>query len=297
MKQSFQIKSEIQLCFKIVFLGSSSVGKSSLIKRFLRNEFAMKSMSTVGVACESKIVIINNQQVKVQMWDTAGQERFRSLTKNYYRGCDAVVIVYDVTNMKSFDQINNWIADFDDKCEKPAIKMLLGNKIDMQTRDVSIELGIAYSKRKKIIFEEVSAKDNINVENAIMRLIGILVSQTKIESGDKNLRRGSMAETKQTIIEDPFINKSARLYKDASISDHSKLQAIKSADESLQEDIQINNTSNHQLTSSQDNHNNMNLNSQQPTNNIKLIHPRQSGIIRDEYIRKHSSNQNCMCSC
>jgi len=88
------------------------------------------------------------------------------------------------------------ITSIKSKCEKPAIKMLLGNKIDMQTRDVNTELGIAYSKRKKIIFEEVSAKDNINVECAILKLIEILVSNTKIESGDKNLRRGSMAETK-----------------------------------------------------------------------------------------------------
>ncbi|CAK84348.1 unnamed protein product (macronuclear) [Paramecium tetraurelia] len=146
MKQSFQIKSEIQLYFELAFLGTSSVGKTSLIKQYERNEFSMKSMSTVGVA-QFKTVIINNQDVKVQLWDTAGQERFRSLTQNYYRGCDA-----------RFDQINSWIADFDDKCERPAIKMLLGNKIDMQTRDVSTELGKAYSKRKNIIIQEVSTK-------------------------------------------------------------------------------------------------------------------------------------------
>ncbi|CAK82791.1 unnamed protein product (macronuclear) [Paramecium tetraurelia] len=294
MKQSFQIKSEIQLCFKIVFLGQSSVGKTSLIKQFLKNEFVMKSMSTVGVTCESKIVIVNNQQVKVQLWDTAGQERFRSITKNYYRGCDAVVIVYDVTNMKSFDQVSSWIADFDDKCERPAIKMLLGNKIDMQTRDVSTELGVAYSKRKKILFQEVSAKENVNVECAMLKLIEILVSHTKIESGDKNQRRGSMIETKQIVLEDPFINKSARFYKDVSISDHSKFQVIKSAGDSSQEDIQINNTSNRQLTSPQDNATHTHQQAETP---LKLIHPRQSGIIRDEYFRKHSSNQSCMCSC
>ncbi|CAK58710.1 unnamed protein product (macronuclear) [Paramecium tetraurelia] len=332
MKQSFQIKSDIQLCFKIVFLGSSSVGKTSIIKRFLKNEFAMKSMSTVGVACESKVITINNQQVKVQLWDTAGQERFRSLTKNYYRGCDAVVIVYDIQNMKSFEQVNGWIADFEDKCERPAIKMLLGNKIDL-SREVGIELGQLFARKQKLLFHEVSAKENINIENAIIKLIEILIQARQIDSGDKVVRRGSLVEGKSNNgdMSNSGISKSTRPVsykppeKDASISDTSKLQAIKSGGESSQEESPYTSGPVLQQTSpptiivtppedtnavSQD-ENNMWL--QESKKNklmkkkshcvstlavpLKLVHPRDSEVNRDEYLLRHNVNQGCFCSC
>ncbi|CAD8206929.1 unnamed protein product [Paramecium octaurelia] len=330
MKQSFQIKSDIQLCFKIVFLGSSSVGKTSIIKRFLKNEFAMKSMSTVGVACESKVITINNQQVKVQLWDTAGQERFRSLTKNYYRGCDAVVIVYDIQNMKSFEQVNGWIADFEDKCERPAIKMLLGNKIDL-SREVGIELGQLFARKQKLLFQEVSAKENINIENAIIKLIEILIQARQIDSGDKVVRRGSLVEGKSNNgdMSNSGIKSSRPVSykppeKDASISDNSKLQVIKSGGESSQDESPYTSGPVLPQTSpptiivtppedtnavSQD-ENNMWLDVSKKNKlmkkkshcvstlavPLKLVHPRDSEVNRDEYLLRHNVNQGCFCS-
>ncbi|CAD8089193.1 unnamed protein product [Paramecium primaurelia] len=325
MKQSFQIKSDIQLCFKIVFLGSSSVGKTSIIKRFLKNEFAMKSMSTVGVACESKVITINNQQVKVQLWDTAGQERFRSLTKNYYRGCDAVIIVYDISNIKSFDQVNGWIADFEEKCERPALKMLLGNKIDLN-REVGIELGQLLARKQNLLFQEVSAKENINIENAMIKLIENLINTRSIDSGDKIIRRGSLVEGKSNNgdMSNSGISKSTRPVshklqeRDITISDNSKLQAIKSGGESSQEEspytsgplLQLNTPPNIIVTPPEDaiivnqDYNNMWLNvskhkkkSHSVSMNQKLIHPRESDSNRDEYFLRHNANQSCFCSC
>nr|CAI39290.1 rab_C88 [Paramecium tetraurelia] len=334
MKQSFQIKSDMylllyslrQLCFKIVFLGSSSVGKSSIIKRFLKNEFAMKSMSTVGVACESKVITIHNQQVKVQLWDTAGQERYRSLTKNYYRNCDAVVIVYDIANMKSFYQVKGWIADFEDKCERPAIKMLLGNKIDLN-REVGIELGTLLAQKQKLLFQEVSAKQNTNVENAMIKLIEIMIQTRQIDSGGKLIRRGSLVESKSSSgdMSSSGISKSTRpvsykpLEKDVSSFDTSKLQAIKSGGESSQEESPFTSgpllyqTSpptiivtppEDALVAKQDENNNMWLSiskhkkkSHSVSMTLKLVHPRESETIRDEYFLRQNANESCFCSC
>ena len=102
MSQSYQGN------FKLILLGESSVGKTSIIKRLTTNEFSDISISTVGYIFTEKILEINDIKIKFEIWDTAGQEKFRSLINNYYNGCDGAILVYDITNRKSYDEIVNY---------------------------------------------------------------------------------------------------------------------------------------------------------------------------------------------
>jgi len=133
--------------FKVVLVGESGVGKSSIVQRFVHDKFTGANQATIGAAYESKI----HEGVEFKLWDTSGMERFRSLTANYYHGANAVIAVYDITDRRSFDALSDsWIAEITKYTEgKDVLLVILGNKTDMEdvTRQVSTESGEAFAGR------------------------------------------------------------------------------------------------------------------------------------------------------
>lgn len=149
---------------KVVFLGETSVGKSSIVSRFTRDEFFDFQEPTIGAAFQTKNIQLDNCVVKMEFWDTAGQERYRSLAPMYYRGASVAFIVYDITNPDTLNNAKYWINQIKNKGERNCIIVLLGNKIDLSERRIERETGINVSEMNNTMFSEVSAKtgDNIN---------------------------------------------------------------------------------------------------------------------------------------
>ena len=152
--------------FKVVFLGESGVGKTSLCRRLTNNEFNDYSESTIGAT----FVSYRNDKACLEIWDTAGQERYRSLVPMYYRGAHACIMVYDVTNRLSFKKLRDWIAAIYEKKEDPLV-LLIGNKIDSKEREVTSNQGTEYAEMVGALHFEASAKSGENVKHAIDKMI------------------------------------------------------------------------------------------------------------------------------
>ena len=173
---------------RIILLGDSAVGKTCFIKRFFRNEFDINSMTTIGITEESKIIKINDIICTLKIWDTAGQERFKSLPKNLYRNADGILLVYDVTSRKSFENISKWIKtiteniNIDKASKKYPIIYVLGNKIDLRGREVTREEGEKYVKEKEMKFMEISAKMNVNINEVVMDMVWEIYTKKGIET-------------------------------------------------------------------------------------------------------------------
>eukprot|EP00914_Ancora_sagittata_P032209 GHVO01065242.1.p1 GENE.GHVO01065242.1~~GHVO01065242.1.p1 ORF type:complete len:159 (+),score=12.12 GHVO01065242.1:51-479(+) len=130
MGDTFTPQISYDYLFKILLVGESDVGKSSMLLRFTDDTFHEKQLSTIGVDVKFKFVTIHDKQVKLTLWDTAGQERFRTLTKSYYRGAQGIILMYDTTNRRSFESMRLWIEDVRKHTHGLSIMMLVGNKID-----------------------------------------------------------------------------------------------------------------------------------------------------------------------
>ena len=149
---------------KVVFLGDTSVGKSCLAVRFVRNDFFEFQEPTIGAAFLSKTMTYNNKRYKFEIWDTAGQERYRSLAPMYYRGARAAAVVYDITHEDSFKGAKSWIRELKKKTSNCLI-LLIGNKIDLiEKRRVNVDDVRNYARDNNIIYMESSAKTGTNVD-------------------------------------------------------------------------------------------------------------------------------------
>jgi len=157
---------------KILAIGDSGVGKSSLISRFVDDKFDPEMSATIGVDFRIRTINNDGNLVKLAIWDTAGQERFRTLTPSYYRGGQGVILVYDVSNRPSFDHLEQWIIEADTYCTKnEVVKMLVANKIDSENRVISREEGLHFARRHKVLFIEASAKTREGVQYAFEELV------------------------------------------------------------------------------------------------------------------------------
>eukprot|EP01129_Flabellula_baltica_P005503 TRINITY_DN19_c1_g1_i1.p1 TRINITY_DN19_c1_g1~~TRINITY_DN19_c1_g1_i1.p1 ORF type:complete len:202 (+),score=46.52 TRINITY_DN19_c1_g1_i1:48-653(+) len=157
--------------FKILVIGDSSVGKSSLLLRFADGDFNSNFLSTIGVDFKLKTIEVGNSPVKLQIWDTAGQERFRNITRSYYRGAHGIMLVYDVTNEESFANIDYWLKEVDKFASPNVHKILVGNKNDLvDERVVSEEDGRQLAASMDIKFLETSAKEATNVNEAFTQM-------------------------------------------------------------------------------------------------------------------------------
>mmetsp|Transcript_24159 Transcript_24159/g.21207 ORF Transcript_24159/g.21207 Transcript_24159/m.21207 type:complete len:184 (+) Transcript_24159:40-591(+) len=157
--------------YKLVFLGDQSVGKTSIINRFIYGTFDGRDHPTVGIDFISKAIFFDDKTIRLQLWDTAGQERFRSLIPSYIRDCSVAVIVYDITSTSSFQNISKWIEYVRDERGTDVIIALVGNKTDLEeNRVVSYQEGELKAKENEVLFTEVSAKTDHNVQNLFKSL-------------------------------------------------------------------------------------------------------------------------------
>ncbi|XP_008429973.1 ras-related protein Rab-13 isoform X1 [Poecilia reticulata] len=151
--------------FKLLLIGDSGVGKTCLIIRFAEDNFNSTYISTIGIDFKVKTIEVDGKKVKLQVWDTAGQERFKTITTAYYRGAMGIILVYDITDEKSFENIQNWMKSIKENASAGVSQMLIGNKCDIEPkRKVSKETGEKLAKDHGIRFFETSAKSSINVE-------------------------------------------------------------------------------------------------------------------------------------
>ena len=175
--------------FKFVVIGDTGAGKSSVLLRFADNAFQDSYMATVAVDFRHRTVTVNGESCKLQIWDTAGQERYRTITSAYYRGADAIVMVYDVTNQESIRHINDWMAEVNRYAAPDTCKLLIGNKCDLESqRVVPIATAKSFAEELNIPFIETSAKEGVNVDKAFIQLTEALVARKNGDGakGDKS---------------------------------------------------------------------------------------------------------------
>lgn len=169
---------------KILLIGDSGVGKSCLLVRFVEDKFNPSFITTIGIDFKIKTVDINGKKVKLQLWDTAGQERFRTITTAYYRGAMGIILVYDVTDERTFKNIKTWFNTVSEHANDDAQLLLVGNKSDMDTRVVTTEQGETLAKELGIPFVESSAKEDSNVDEIFFTLAKLI--QEKVDSNQVN---------------------------------------------------------------------------------------------------------------
>jgi len=167
--------------FKLLIIGDSGVGKSSLLVRFADNTFSGNYITTIGVDFKIRTIEINGERVKLQIWDTAGQERFRTITSTYYRGTHGVIVVYDVCSGDSFANVKRWLHEINQNCDDVA-RVLVGNKCDDPDRRVVLrEDAGRFATQMGIQLFETSAKENINVEEMFRAITDLVLSSKKAQ--------------------------------------------------------------------------------------------------------------------
>eukprot|EP00696_Hemimastix_kukwesjijk_P019394 gnl/Hemi2/863_TR311_c1_g1_i1.p1 gnl/Hemi2/863_TR311_c1_g1~~gnl/Hemi2/863_TR311_c1_g1_i1.p1 ORF type:complete len:198 (+),score=44.73 gnl/Hemi2/863_TR311_c1_g1_i1:87-680(+) len=158
--------------FKLLLVGDSGVGKSCLLLRFADDSWTDTYISTIGVDFKIRTVELDGKTIKLQIWDTAGQERFRTITCSYYRGAHGIIVVYDVTNQQSFDNVKHWLKEIDKYAGQNVNKLLVGNKCDLlDQKVVDTPAAKALAEQLQIQFVEASAKTATNVEVAFMTMV------------------------------------------------------------------------------------------------------------------------------
>ena len=187
--------SEPTITFKILTIGESGVGKTCVLRRFVENKFLKNHLATIGIDFKTKTLNINNQEIKLKIWDTAGQERFRNITTQYYKGADGIVLVYDVTDEASYDKIKDWMEQITSNTHQDEIGLvLLGNKCDMEPRNVTEEMGNKMAEELKINYFETSALTGQGIKEAFEQLTKDIMKKKGV--GEGNSESGGMALNK-----------------------------------------------------------------------------------------------------
>jgi len=164
-------KANSPFLIKLLLIGDSGVGKSCLLPRFSEDSFAPSFITTIGIDYKIRTIELDGKKIKLQIWDTAGQERFRTITTAYYRSAMGVLLVYDVTDDKSFANIKNWIRNIEQHASENINKVLIGNKCDLvDKRIIDTARGKSLADEFKIPFYETSAKNSTNVDEAFISL-------------------------------------------------------------------------------------------------------------------------------
>eukprot|EP01102_Stenamoeba_stenopodia_P018727 TRINITY_DN6925_c0_g1_i1.p1 TRINITY_DN6925_c0_g1~~TRINITY_DN6925_c0_g1_i1.p1 ORF type:complete len:208 (+),score=45.40 TRINITY_DN6925_c0_g1_i1:80-703(+) len=170
---------ENQIVAKLVLLGESDVGKSSLVYRFVKEKYMERRESTIGAAFLTKLLLVGADYIKFEIWDTAGQERYHSLAPMYYRDAQAACVLFDVTVAPSFEKAKKWITDLKKGGRSDIVIALVGNKTDLPNRQVQFEAATEYARANELLYIETSVKTNYNVRE-LFNLIGEKLPKTRL---------------------------------------------------------------------------------------------------------------------
>ena len=186
---------------KIMLIGESKIGKTSLISRYCNNEFlGGVYLSTIGIDFQIKHLVLNKKNIRLQIWDTAGQERYRNIAKNYFQSSDGFVIVYDISNIESFEKLDYWIEQIKANSQEYTKMILFGNKCDIiEDRKVKKEEGEQYAKNNNINFFEVSAKEGTNVNKAFESFVKDILDNSSPNENYKKRQSKRLSVPIQTI--------------------------------------------------------------------------------------------------
>ena len=197
-----------QIKLKLLIIGDSSVGKTSMLLSYTDNYFPESHLATIGVEYKVKEIVTDKFNISLQIWDTAGQERFRSITKSFFRNTNGIIFVYDVTCRKSFQSVKEWIKD-SELHDNGFEKILCGNKIDLkEKREVNFDELEEFGMKKKIEVMEISARERINIDEAFQKIINLILSNKsdkeiidefgiKNNNNDINLDKNNTKKRKQ----------------------------------------------------------------------------------------------------
>ncbi|XP_028403255.1 ras-related protein RABA2a-like [Dendronephthya gigantea] len=173
--------------FKVVLIGDSGVGKSQLLTRYTKNDFQLSSKPTIGVELAHEDIEIDGRIIRAQIWDTAGQERYRAITSAYYRGALGAIIVYDITNTKSYENVELWVDELRQHTDDKIVLMLVGNKVDLRhLRAVEKETASSYAVENKMHFVETSALNAMNVDVAFESTLRKIYEIVREQESDRN---------------------------------------------------------------------------------------------------------------
>ena len=191
-----------ELTCKVLILGESKVGKSSILSRFTDKHFTENLPPTLGIDYKITKVIVDKTEVKLQIWDTAGQERFRSITESFYKGCQAVLLVFDLTDRDSFEKTKSWLMSIYEKAGKEVVIVLVGNKYDLKNQkgvEVVPEFEIAgLADAHHITYFNASAKQDYNIAEIFAyiaksiksRINGVQPSGKELDIDGNEVQRG-----------------------------------------------------------------------------------------------------------
>jgi small GTP-binding protein len=178
---------------KVVVVGESGVGKSCLLIRFVRDTFDEDTQSTFGIEFLSKVIQTESRRIQLQLWDTAGQELFRSVTRGYYRGSSGALILFDIANRNTFENIERWLQDVTAIARSDVVLILIGNKSDLEAqRQVRTEEALYFAQKYGMNYFEVSAKTGANVTDAMNCCVSLI--EKSLENGTSPRSGGKSAD-------------------------------------------------------------------------------------------------------
>ena len=191
---------------KIILVGDQGVGKTSIMSKFITNEFKNAYQSTLGIEFKAKELYIDNSTcAKLKIWDTCGTEKFRSITRQYFKNSNGVFLVFDLTDKETIKKLNVWLKDITDNIDEESVIFLIGNKMDVKTRDITIaEDAKEFANEKKLNYYEVSAKTGSGIVNIFEKITKKIINNIKNE---RNKNEGNAKILNRNLNIDDYCNK------------------------------------------------------------------------------------------
>ena len=183
------------IIYKILLLGDICVGKTSILLKYVQDKFSEVAISTIGVDFMDKIINNGNKKIKLQIWDTSGQEKYKSIAANFLRNADGVFLVFDLTQKSSFEHVKKWLNDVNDYNEEVKI-ILLGNKNDLEKREVNNDTADKYANNHNFQYFETSAKNGTNINEAFKAMVNLLYGEETRERTNSARSRGNSVLSK-----------------------------------------------------------------------------------------------------
>ncbi|XP_061173051.1 ras-related protein Rab-13-like [Saccostrea echinata] len=174
------VSKRYDMLMRLLLVGETGVGKTCVLCRYASEEFIDSHITTIGIDFKMKTISVGGKTIKVQIWDTAGQERFESITKQFYRRAQGIILVYDITSKMSFEAVPKWLDYVKQFAREDVSVLLMGNKKDKEdNRQVAEEEAKKFAEENKLLFYETSAKDSINLEKAFYSLCEDVINKEK----------------------------------------------------------------------------------------------------------------------